>query len=140
MSLEGAIFIICARVNQVLQKPFLIRVKLSEYRETSNEDGVALAWSVAERLLSTGAITFFATHYPQICQLSRVYPSVKNQHLESTLPRKDNGSIMYTYKIRNGPCLVSSNYGIHVAASTGFPDDVVDQVSCFIPYLDDHSI
>jgi DNA mismatch repair ATPase MutS len=100
-------------------------------RETSSEDGVAIAWSVAEHLLSKGAMTFFATHYPQICRMSQVYPSVRNQHLEATMPEDVDGRILYTHKIRNGPCKVASSYGVHVAASTGFPDDVLEEVRSF---------
>ena len=33
-------------------------------RATSNEDGVAVAWSVSEYLLTKRAMTFFVTHYP----------------------------------------------------------------------------
>ena len=97
-------------------------------RETSNEDGVAIAWSVAEHLISKGALTFFATHYPQICDLSKVYPAVRNLHLGTSMPRDGNGEILYTHKIQDGPCVVASDYGVHVAASTGFPQDVVAKV------------
>lgn len=97
-------------------------------RETSNEDGVAIAWSVVEHLLAKGAMAFFATHYPQICRMDRVYPCIRNQHMEARMPKNENGNILYTHKIRNGHCEVSSDYGVHIAATTGFPDEVLDEV------------
>lgn len=48
-------------------------------RATSNEDGVAVAWSVSEYLLTKRAMTFFVTHYPQISKLAEVYPNVQNR-------------------------------------------------------------
>merc|ERR1711865_147945 len=55
-------------------------------RATSNEDGVAIAWAVAENLLAKGAMTYFVTHYPQICAMSRVYPAnVQNIHLKAAM-------------------------------------------------------
>lgn len=97
-------------------------------RATSNEDGVAIAWAVAESLLATGALTYFVTHYPQLCQMSRVYPAVQNQHLKSSIDDDENGGIKYTHKIGAGPCDVTSSYGVDMAVSCGWPSDVVQEV------------
>lgn len=77
-------------------------------RATSNEDGVAVAWSVSEYLLTKRAMTFFVTHYPQISKLAEVYPNVQNQHLGSEISSNANGetsNISYTHKILPGPCV-----------------------------------
>lgn len=37
-------------------------------RATSTSDGIAIAWAIAEELLSIGALTFFATHFAQATQ------------------------------------------------------------------------
>lgn len=97
-------------------------------RATSNEDGVAIAWSVAESLLSKRAMTFFVSHYPQMCQMSRIYPAVQNQHLKATASEEGDGSILYSHKVANGPCKVTSNYGIEMAKSCGWPADLVAKV------------
>ena len=47
-------------------------------RGTSNREGMAMAWAVAERLLSSAAFTLFVTHYAQIPGLADLYPNVKN--------------------------------------------------------------
>mmetsp|Transcript_21625 Transcript_21625/g.51246 ORF Transcript_21625/g.51246 Transcript_21625/m.51246 type:complete len:129 (+) Transcript_21625:3009-3395(+) len=97
-------------------------------RATSNEDGVAIAWAVAENLLTKGAMTYFVTHYPQMCQMSRVYPAVQNQHLKASISADGNGGIQYSHKIGIGPCDVTSSYGVEMAISCGWPSDVVNEV------------
>lgn len=100
-------------------------------RATSNEDGVAIAWAVAENLLAKGAMTFFVTHYPQMCQMSRIYPSVQNQHLKASISDDGDGVVHYSYKIGCGPCDANSNYGVNMAKACGWPSDVVKEVCSF---------
>lgn len=73
-------------------------------------------------------------HYSQIAKLSEVYPNVQNQHLGShiTKPSSSNNSnnggtssISYTHKIMPGPCKASSDYGVEMAITCGWPDDAV---------------
>jgi DNA mismatch repair ATPase MutS len=99
-------------------------------RATSNEDGIAIAWSVSEYLISKHAMCFFVTHYPQLCRLSNIYPTAQNQHLEATISGDENSEIHYTHKVTPGPCTVASDYGVHMALSCGWPADVSGSVSC----------
>eukprot|EP00934_Nitzschia_sp_Nitz4_P003972 Nitzschia sp. Nitz4//scaffold166_size90379//12662//15701//NITZ4_005047-RA/size90379-processed-gene-0.104-mRNA-1//1//CDS//3329538166//3962//frame0 len=98
-------------------------------RATSNEDGISLAWAVSEYLLSRGSMTFFVSHYPQICQLSEIYSQVQNQHLVGATADHGEGDdeIIYTHKLAPGPCSMSSNYGVEMATSCGWPEEVVDE-------------
>lgn len=99
-------------------------------RATSNEDGVAIAWAVSEKLLAKRAMTFFVTHYPQLCQLANAYPSVQNQHLEAFVSRgPNNAGISYTHKIAPGPCNVTADYGVEMAVACGWPESSVEAVS-----------
>ena len=95
-------------------------------RATSNEDGVAIAWAVSEHLLAKRAMTFFVTHYPQLSKLSEAYPAVQNQHMGAGA---SEGELCYTHKILPGPCTVASDYGVEMAASCGWPVDVIRTVS-----------
>ncbi len=97
-------------------------------RATSNEDGVAIAWAVAEFLLVKKTLTFFVTHYPQISKLSAIYPNVQNQHL-GTVSSKGANEFRYTHKIMPGPCKVDSDYGVDMANVCGWPTEVVRDVS-----------
>ena len=101
-------------------------------RATSNEDGVAIAWAVAECLLAKGAMTYFVSHYPQLCQMSRIYPSVQNQHLQASIStNNEETEILYSHKIASGPCQADSNYGIDMAISCGWPSDVLKEVRSY---------
>ena len=112
--------------NNVSTKSLVLLDELG--RATSNEDGVAIAWSVAEYLLSKRAMTFFVTHFPQLCRLSYVYPSAQNLHLSATVSKEDNGGISYSYKVSPGPCTIASDYGVEMALSCGWPADVIGRV------------
>ncbi|KAL7579852.1 hypothetical protein ACA910_004864 [Epithemia clementina (nom. ined.)] len=94
-------------------------------RATSNEDGVSIAWAVAEYLLKKRAMTFFVTHYPQLTRLADIYPSVQNIHMDATISGGENGEISYTHKAKAGACQIESNYGIKMAAQCGWPSSVV---------------
>lgn len=95
-------------------------------RATSNEDGVAIAWAVAEFILVKRAMTFFVTHYPQLCRLADVYPNVQNQHLGSVVEAE---GVRYIHKILPGPCQMAADYGVEMAATCGWEQDVVAMVS-----------
>jgi len=98
-------------------------------RATSNEDGIAIAWAVSEFLITKKAMTFFVSHYPQICRLDQIYPVVQNHHLAASVVADSSNSITYTHKVTTGPCSVSAEYGVEMANSCGWPVDVVEDVS-----------
>jgi len=100
-------------------------------RATSNEDGVAIAWAVGEFLLLKRAMTFFVTHYPQLCRLAEVYPNVQNQHL-GAIAEEESGEVRYMHKIMPGPCQMSLDYGVEMAATCGWQRDVVEMVSSLL--------
>ena len=100
-------------------------------RATSNQDGVAIAWAVSEKLLLCNALTFFVTHYPQVTLLGTLYPSaVQNQHLEATIGNGEEGEIFYSHKVGSGPCSVATSYGVDLAHACGWPEDVLSDVRC----------
>eukprot|EP00804_Cyclotella_cryptica_P011454 CCRYP_016393-RB/>CCRYP_016393-RB protein AED:0.23 eAED:0.23 QI:109/1/1/1/0.6/0.5/6/1021/1134 len=112
--------------NSTTEKSLFLLDELG--RATSNEDGVAVAWSVSEFLLTKKAMTFFVTHYPQISKLASVYSNVQNQHLGahiSSSHNQDGSNINYTHKILPGPCTASGDYGVEMSVSCGFPNDVI---------------
>lgn len=103
-------------------------------RATSNEDGVAIAWAVCEYLLKVGVMTFFVTHYPQLSELGKVYPMfVQNIHLEACV---DEG-IKYTHKVKNGPCPITADYGVEMAALCGWPADTINDARALEPTVRD---
>lgn len=110
---------------------------------------MSLAYAIAEELLNRKAMSMFVTHFPQITNLSSMYPNVQNIHLKTTINfreisdsqiarnrvivgdhREDsNGvksaSIKFLHKINSGPCDMKTEYGIIIAEQCGLPDTVI---------------
>ena len=98
-------------------------------RATSNEDGIAIAWAVSEHLIARGSMTFFVSHYPQMNELGEIYPVVQNQHMAASLPNNsESEDLSYLHKVMPGACGASSDYGIEMSRSCGWPEEVVAMV------------
>lgn len=48
---------------------------------TNSTDGMAIAWAVAEKLISLEASTVFATHYVELDRLSSTHPVARTSHM-----------------------------------------------------------
>ncbi|WP_341667310.1 DNA mismatch repair protein MutS [Alcaligenes sp. SDU_A2] len=94
-------------------------------RGTSTYDGLALAWSIAHRLLSHNqALTLFATHYFEITRLPNELPTAANVHLAAA---ESASGIVFLHEVQEGPA--SRSYGIQVAQRAGVPSAVIRQAS-----------
>lgn len=91
-------------------------------RATSSSDGLAIAWSCCEYLLSVKAYTVFATHMERLSELSTMYPNVKILHFEVDL-RNDRLDFKFCLKdgIRRVP-----HYGLLLARVAGIPTSVIE--------------
>ena len=99
-------------------------------RGTSTFDGMSIAWSIVEYLhdkclkkasSNGGPKTIFATHYHELNELEKIYPRVKNYHIEV----KESGKeIIFLRKLLPGG--VAHSFGIHVARLAGMPGAVLD--------------
>ncbi len=88
-------------------------------RGTSTYDGIAIAWAVAEYLLSTAkkqAKTLFATHYWELTRLAEEFPHAANFQ---TAVQEIPSGIVFLRKIVPGG--TDKSYGIHVAKLAGLP-------------------
>ena len=94
-------------------------------RGTSTYDGLALAWSIAHRLLTHNrAMTLFATHYFEITRLPAQVPEAANVHLAAA---ESPGGIVFLHQVKSGPA--SRSYGIQVAQRAGIPAAVIRHAS-----------
>ena len=94
-------------------------------RGTSTFDGLAIAWAVAEDLVTKnnrGVKTLFATHYHELIDLARTQPRVRNY---SIAVREWNDTIIFLHKLVEGG--TNRSYGIQVAALAGVPARVVQR-------------
>lgn len=92
-------------------------------RGTSTYDGISIAWSVAEFLLTAQnrqAKTLFATHYWELTRLEAEYPHAQN--FQTAIQEIPSG-IVFLRKIIPGG--TDKSYGIHVAKLAGLPAKVI---------------
>jgi DNA mismatch repair protein MutS len=90
-------------------------------RGTSTWDGLAIAWSVAERLIGTDdVLTLFATHYHEMTELPDEHETAFNA---SVTVREWNGSVIFMHQVVEDAA--DQSYGIAVAQLAGLPREVV---------------
>lgn len=104
-------------------------------RGTSTYDGISLAWSIAEHLvtkLKPGPKTLFATHYHELQALADKYPhSMSNAHLAIT---HDQGRLVFLYQLVEGGA--SHSYGVMVAEQAGLPSSVINHAKKMLVKLE----
>ncbi len=92
-------------------------------RGTSTYDGIAIAWSVADFLLTTPgkrAKTLFATHYFELTELETHFPGAVNYNVAV---EESERKIVFLHRIIRGGA--DKSYGIHVAELAGMPSSVL---------------
>lgn len=101
-------------------------------RGTATYDGLSIAWSVAEHLLTEiGARTLFATHYHELTHLAARYPGVCNLNVAV---REWNDQIIFLRKIVEGAA--DRSYGIQVAQLAGLPPSVIARAKHILARLE----
>lgn len=102
-------------------------------RGTSTYDGIAIAWAVAEYLLTTTgkrAKTLFATHYLELTQLEEEIPGAFNL---SVAVQESSKGVVFLHKIVRGAA--DKSYGIHVAKLAGLPQKVIERAEHLLSKL-----
>lgn len=90
-------------------------------RGTSTTDGIAIAWACAEYIATKlRSKTLFATHYHELSEIPKILKTIKNYHMMVT---EWNGKVIFMRKLKEGA--LNKSYGIHVAALSGIPDEVI---------------
>eukprot|EP00903_Cladosiphon_okamuranus_P008571 g8222.t1 len=95
-------------------------------RGTSTCDGFGIAWAVADRLISSGALCLFATHFHELTTIEQEKDGkgVQNLHVTAEADAASNKLTML-YKVTQGSC--DRSFGIHVARLAHFPAHVVSE-------------
>ncbi|MGD8860784.1 MAG: DNA mismatch repair protein MutS [Myxococcales bacterium] len=101
-------------------------------RGTSTYDGLAIAWAVAEHLHDVvGCRTMFATHYHELCELSRTRPGVANFNVAA----KEYGEeVVFLHKLVPGGA--NRSYGVAVARLAGVPELVLARARAMLRELE----
>ncbi|KAG0418063.1 DNA mismatch repair protein MutS [Dictyocoela roeselum] len=98
-----------ARICNIATKKSLIIID-ELGRGTSARDGLSIAMAVCKYLKKLG-ISFFTTHFPEICELDVVNKKVLFNEV-------------MLYKLVDGKC--DESYGLYVCRLAGFPEEVVE--------------
>lgn len=104
-------------------------------RGTSTYDGISIAWSIAEYLLTTSektAKTLFATHYFELTKLEEQFPGAVNYNVAV---HESGDHIVFLRKIVRGGA--DKSYGIHVARLAGLPPVVISRAQEILIHLEE---
>ncbi len=121
-------------LNNVTSRSLVILDEIG--RGTSTYDGISLAWSVAEYLLSTenkNPKTLFATHYWELTELEGKFPGAVNYNIAV---KECEDTIVFLRKIVKGS--TDKSYGIHVACLAGLPDAVINRAKEILSHLENN--
>ncbi|XP_012439465.1 DNA mismatch repair protein MSH4 [Gossypium raimondii] len=107
-------------MQNVSQRSLIVMDELG--RATSSSDGLAIAWSCCEYLLSLNAYTIFATHMENLSKLATIYPNVK---ILSFYVDIRNSRLDFKFRLNDGPKHVA-HYGLLLAEVAGLPSSVIE--------------
>jgi len=106
-------------LNAATDKSFIILDEIG--RGTSTFDGISIAWAITEFLHNKiKAKTIFATHYHELIDCVDNLNFAENYHVSVA---QNDEEIIFLRRIKKGG--ISDSFGIEVAASTGFPKEVI---------------
>ncbi|MDP1880900.1 MAG: DNA mismatch repair protein MutS [Parachlamydiaceae bacterium] len=120
-------------LNHVTQRSLVILDEIG--RGTSTYDGISIAWSIAEYLLTTPekmAKTLFATHYFELTKLEEKIPGAINFHVAV----HESENLTFLRKIIKGPA--SKSFGIEVAKLAGLPASVIQRSREILEHLEEN--
>lgn len=119
-------------LNNATEKSLIIMDEIG--RGTSTYDGLSIAWSVLEYILSyIRANTLFATHYHELTVLESK-KGVKNY---TVMVKEDVNGIEFLHKVKEGTA--DRSYGIHVAQLAGIPAQVITRADRLLNRLEKQS-
>ncbi len=122
-------------LNNVTSRSLVILDEIG--RGTSTYDGISIAWSVAEYLLTTEqrmAKTLFATHYWELTKLEEKVPGAVNYNVAV---HEAEDHITFLRKIVKGG--TDKSYGIHVGRLAGLPASVLQRAKEILEHLEENS-
>ncbi|KAF2206079.1 hypothetical protein GQ43DRAFT_406197 [Delitschia confertaspora ATCC 74209] len=104
-------------------------------RGTSTRDGLAIALAIAEALVESRALVWFATHFRDLAAILAERAGVISLHLAVELD--DNRTMNMLYKIAEG-AVKESHYGLALARVVSLPPGLVDHAMYCAKKLEKH--
>ncbi|KAK3065694.1 MutS protein msh4, partial [Teratosphaeriaceae sp. CCFEE 6253] len=92
-------------------------------RGTSTRDGLAIALAIAEALVESRALVWFATHFRDLANIMAERNGVVNLHLAVDMSEQDKMEMLY--RISSG-AVQEVHYGLQLAKVIPLPPDVIE--------------
>lgn len=92
-------------------------------RGTSTRDGLAIALSIAEALIESKAIIWFATHFRELAQILSERAGVVNLHL--TVDMSEENTMTMLHRIGQG-YVKEEHYGLALARVVNLPSQIIE--------------
>ncbi|PNS17676.1 MutS 4 [Sphaceloma murrayae] len=105
-------------------------------RGTSTRDGMAIALAIAESLVSSRALVWFATHFRDLATIMSDRTGVTSMHLSVDMSHKD--TIKMLYRVTEG-VEREEHYGLKLAKVLPFPPGVIDKAEQVAAVLDERA-
>ncbi|KAI4678112.1 uncharacterized protein J4E88_006632 [Alternaria novae-zelandiae] len=106
-------------------------------RGTSTRDGLAIALAIAEALVSSRALVWFATHFKDLATIMSDRAGVQNLHL--AVEMEDAHSMTMLYKTAQG-VVQEIHYGLTLARVVPFPPGVVEHATLVAQQVERHML
>ncbi|GAA5880327.1 hypothetical protein JCM16303_003899 [Sporobolomyces ruberrimus] len=105
-------------------------------RGTSPEEGIGIAHAIAEEILNSGAVCFFATHFKELPTTLSRYPNVVSLQLETEIDRSQaDYSLTFHHRLIDGATPLV-HYGLELAKIAKLPTPVIDKAHLVAATLD----
>ncbi|CAD0110364.1 unnamed protein product [Aureobasidium uvarum] len=92
-------------------------------RGTSPRDGLAIALAIAEAMVESRALVWFATHFRDLAKILAERNGVVNKHLAVDMSEADTMAMLY--RLTDG-VVSEQHYGLQLAKVMPLPPDVID--------------
>ncbi|KAF1987831.1 hypothetical protein K402DRAFT_403490 [Aulographum hederae CBS 113979] len=97
-------------------------------RGTSTRDGLAIAIAIAEALVESKALVWFATHFQDLARFLGERNGVVNLHLAVEMGATNPDTMTMLYRISEGP-VQEKHYGLALAKVVPLPPGVVEHAT-----------
>jgi DNA mismatch repair protein MSH4 len=97
-------------------------------RGTSTRDGLAIALAIAEALVESRALIWFATHFRDLANILAERSGVMNLYLQTKLSRSEDhsgDSMEMLYRISSGT-VADDHYGLQISKLVPFPPGLLE--------------
>jgi DNA mismatch repair protein MSH4 len=105
-------------------------------RGTSTRDGLAIAIAIAEALVKSRALVWFATHFRDLASIMAERNGVVNLHL--AVDMSDQSRMEMLYRIANG-AEKEEHYGLKLARVVPLPADIIEHAEQVAMTLEEQS-